>query len=193
MAGLFEQFDELLPAEIEEKSAESINWFRKNLRTIRLRVDEVSRSQGVTVQPSEMKTGEMFLYLYDAKHKETLPWYDKFPCMILLEKNAKGFMGLNLHYIAPRFRAKLLDELYKISTDEELGERTRFRITYELLKKITDLKYGIPCVKKYLWGHVNSRIQRVDPEHWDVVSMLPLQRFNENANTVYANSKRYFN
>jgi hypothetical protein len=30
------------------------------------------------------------------------------------------------------------------------------------------------------------------PEHWDVVSMLPLQRFNTNANTVYADSRRKF-
>ena len=47
-------------------------------------------------------------------------------------------------------------------------------------------------LKKYLWGHIDSRIQRIDPDHWDVVSMLPLQRFTVNANTVYADSKRKF-
>ena len=192
MAGLYEQYDNLLPAEIEERTDESLAWFRGNLRRIRLRVDEVARTQGETVQPSEMRMGEMFMYVYDAKYKETLPWYDKFPLVILLEKNPTGFLGLNLHYIAPRFRAKFLDKLYEYETDRGLEDEKRFMITYELLRSVTDLKYGIPCLKKYLWGHIDSRIQRIDPDHWDVVSMLPLQRFTVNANTVYADSKRKF-
>jgi hypothetical protein len=192
MSGLFEQYDNLLPAEIQEKTSESLDWFRKNLRKITLREDQVSRSQGETASPSNMRTGEMFMYMYDAKYKDLLPWYDRFPLMILLEKSPKGFLGLNLHYIAPRYRAVLLEELYKYSTDEDLEEGARFKLTYELLKSVSKLKYGIPCVKRYLWSHIDSRIQRVLPEHWDVVSMLPLQRFNTNANTVYADSRRKF-
>lgn len=192
MSGLFEQYDNLLPAEIQEKTSESLDWFRQNLRKITLRADEVSRSQGETASPSNMRTGEMFMYMYDAKYKDLLPWYDRFPLMILLEKSPKGFLGLNLHYIAPKYRAVLLEELYKYSTDEELEEGARFKLTYELLKSVSKLKYGIPCVKRYLWSHIDSRIQRVLPEHWDVVSMLPLQRFNTNANTVYADSRRKF-
>jgi hypothetical protein len=192
MSGLFEQYDNLLPAEIQEKTSESLDWFRKNLRKITLREDQVSRSQGETASPSNMRTGEMFMYMYDAKYKDLLPWYDRFPLMILLEKSPKGFLGLNLHYIAPRYRAVLLEELYKYSTDEDLEEGARFKLTYELLKSVSKLKYGIPCVKRYLWPHIDSRIQRVLPEHWDVVSMLPLQRFNTNANTVYADSRRKF-
>ena len=192
MSGLFEQYDNLLPAEIQEKTSESLDWFRKNLRKITLREDQVSRSQGETASPSNMRTGEMFMYMYDAKYKDLLPWYDRFPLMILLEKSPKGFLGLNLHYIAPKYRAVLLEELYKYSTDEDLEEGARFKLTYELLKSVSKLKYGIPCVKRYLWSHIDSRIQRVLPEHWDVVTMLPLQRFNTNANTVYADSRRKF-
>ena len=192
MSGLFEQYDNLLPAEIEQKTGESLDWFRKNLRKITLREDEVSRSQGETASPSNMRTGEMFMYMYDAKYKDLLPWYDRFPLMILLEKSPKGFLGLNLHYIAPKYRAVLLEELYKYSTDEDLEEGARFKLSYELLKSVSKLKYGIPCVKRYLWAHIDSRIQRVLPEHWDVVTMLPLQRFNTNANIVYADSRRKF-
>lgn len=192
MSGLFEQYDNLLPAEIQEKTSESLDWFRQNLRKITLRVDQVSSTQGETASPSNMRTGEMFMYMYDAKYKDLLPWYDRFPLMILLEKSSKGFLGLNLHYIAPKYRAVLLEELYKYSTDEELEDGARFKLTYELLKSVSKLKYGIPCVKRYLWSHIDSRIQRVLPEHWDVVSMLPLQRFNTNANTVYADSRRKF-
>ena len=192
MSGLFEEYDNLLPAEFEQKTEESLDWFRKNLRTIRLRQDEVARTQGETVRVSSMRIGEMFMYMYDAKYKDTLPWFDRFPCVILLEKSPKHFLGLNLHYIAPRFRARFLEELYALSTDDELEEGARFKLTYELLIAISELKYGIPCVKKYLWSHIDSRIQRVLPEHWDVVAMLPLQQFNTNANTVYADSKRKF-
>ena len=192
MSGLFEQYDNLLPSEFEEKTDESLQWFRKNLRNIRVKQEDILRSQGDTALPSDMRTGEMFMYMYDAKYKDVLPYYDKFPVMILIEKSFKGCIGLNLHYIPPRFRARFLEELYKLSNDDGLEEGAKFNITYELLMKISELKYGKPCVKKYLWTHIESRIIRILPEHWDVVSMLPLQQFNINANTVYADSKGKF-
>ena len=45
------------------------------------------------------------------KHKETLPFYDSFPLVIIIGKAKGGFLGMNLHYLPPTLRAKFLDAL----------------------------------------------------------------------------------
>ena len=50
-----------------------------------------------------------FGHYYDAKHKATLPYYDGFPLILMLGPAKGGFMGLNLHYLPPVVRARLLD------------------------------------------------------------------------------------
>ena len=53
--------------------------------------------------------GNMYMFFYDPKYKETLPYYDGFPLIIMLGPAKGGFMGLNLHYLPPAVRARLLD------------------------------------------------------------------------------------
>ena len=43
------------------------------------------------------------------------------------------------------------------------------------------------------YGNIDSMVCQIMPEHWSLVTMLPVQKFKgENANTVYKNSKRKF-
>jgi len=43
--------------------------------------------------------GNMYMYFYDPKMKQTLPYYDRFPLVLPYRATADGFIGLNLHYI----------------------------------------------------------------------------------------------
>ena len=132
------------------------------------------------------------MYLYDAKYQDLMPYWDKFPLTIVFDLLADGFMGINLHYIAPRYRTALLLGLYEIATDNEDDEEQRVILSYQLIKSVSGLRYAKPCVKRYLYGHVNSRIAEVPMENWDMMAMLPSQKFNVNANTVYAESREKF-
>ena len=100
-------------------------------------------------------------------------------------------MGINLHYIAPRHRALLMDALYQYMDEvEEEGEtavQPRFRIRYPMIKSISRLRWAKPCIKQYQFGYLNSRIVEVQPEAMDMVVMLPSQKFKSKGTNFSAN------
>ena len=126
------------------------------------------------------------MYQYDAKTKDKLPYFDRFPVVIVLETYETGFLGINFHYIPPMKRAEVLDGLLRYWD----GETDDIEMTYGLLKKISKLKWAKPCLKNYLYTHIGSRISEIPAEYWEVVVMLRTQQFNINANTVYKESRR---
>ena len=142
--------------------------------------------------------GRMYTFFYDPKTKDKLPYYDRFPVILLLEANQNGFSGLNLHYIPPRYRVKLLNELYDfiITDDEEDDEnmKTRIRVTYDILQSTAKMKFFRPCYKRYLTSHIEARALEIIPEYWDIMAMLPVGRFEkESVRKVYSESIRSFN
>ena len=53
--------------------------------------------------------GQMYMFQYDPKYKDVLPYYDRFPLVIPFEQTRRvgiaqgdGFYGLNLHYLPLR-------------------------------------------------------------------------------------------
>lgn len=189
MAQLFQQLSDLKPFEIKEKSEESLDWFRVELRNVRRRPDRILRSGEVT---TKTYVGKMYMFFYDAKYKETLPYWDRFPLMIMMDHYTDGFLGMNLHYIAPRYRVILLNNLYDLLINEDMDGMQRLMISYDLLSKKSGYRWMKPCIKRYLKSNLESRLFEVPIEHWDMVSMLPSARFNVNANTVYAESRKRF-
>ena len=189
MTSLFEKLDNESPAELQRRSLDSLDWFRNNVRDIRIRQDQALR-EGEVVTTLEL--GKMYMYYYDALHKDTLPYFDKFPLVVPIRKYATGFIGLNLHYIAPRYRMILLNEMFEYLNNTNMDESTRFRMTYDLLKSVSRLKYFRPCLKEYLYSQIRSQFSLVPSQYWVLVAMLPMQKFTVNANTVYSESRSKF-
>lgn len=191
MAQLFQQLSELKPFEIEERSEEALDWFRLQLRNVKKRPERLLREGEVVTQ---VFVGKMYMFFYDAKTQEKLPYWDRFPLVIPLEMYQDGFLGINLHYIAPRYRVVLLSNLYDLLRNEDSpSEKLRkLRVSYDMLIKQSRYRFMKPCIKRYLKTHVDSRVYEVPLEHWDMVSMLPSSLFTVNANTVYANSRKEF-
>ena len=107
----FKEIELLKPVELQERQKESLDWFKSNLKTIKsyAKPDKVLNQAGEDIIPTEMIVGEMYMFMYDAKHKDTLPYYDRFPLIFMLERYNNGFLGLNLHYLHPRLRVGLLE------------------------------------------------------------------------------------
>ena len=74
--------------------------------------------------------GKMYFYFYDPKTKDSMPYYDRFPLVIPIERYSDGFLGLNLHYIHPRQRIILLDKLSETATNKRFDEKTKLRVNY---------------------------------------------------------------
>ena len=180
----------LKPIEIENYTRESIEWFKDNLRQIRL--TETGRMNLLTEgrKVANMEEGKIHMFFYDAKGKDKLPYFDRFPLIITIDRQPTHFTGLNLHYLSPRMRVDFLTKIDEFMSDRNMDENTKFRMRYETLQGISRLKAFKPCFKKYLYSHVQSKIVEVPIDKWELITMLPSQQFTINANTVYADSRR---
>jgi hypothetical protein len=156
-------------------------WFRETA----LRVRSVNRNKYMeSADAKNLQTtidgdsiGSMFSFFYDPKHKKTLPYYDMFPLVFVIGPKPGGFLGINLHYLPPVLRAKLMDELHKITSDRKYNDKTKLVVSYELLNKAARFRYFKPCVKRYLFDHVQSKFLKIEPFYWDAALMLPTEKF----------------
>ena len=173
-----------------QKSLEARNWLRQKAAEVRTVNPKATIQQGPFLT-NRIITGNMYLFAYDPKTKEDLPYYDRFPLVFPFRRVPDGFYGINLHYLPPLLRAKLMDALYDTVNNDNMDETTRLRINYRILQSAAKFRYFEPCVKHYLNNHVKTRFLKVDPTQWDVALFLPLERFAKaNKLKVYADSKK---
>jgi hypothetical protein len=122
-------------------------------------------------------TGRMYFFFYSAKMQDTLPYWDRFPLVIPIERYPDGFLGLNLHYIPAKDRLVLLRKLGQHASGSLSDERTRFRLTYPILKATHSAYEATPCIKRYLFPHIKSRFLEIPATEWHLAAALPMQRF----------------
>ena len=167
---------------------DSRDWYREKAGAVRS-INTVSLlNKHPEQQRSAILPGFMYMFGYDAKHKDTLPYYDRFPLIFPFQVTADHFMGINLHYLPLQYRARLMDALYSITTNKKFDEKTRLRISYDLLNSSAKYRYFEPCVKKYLKSQLKTRFLLVPSAEWDIALFLPLERFTVNKNKVFKDS-----
>lgn len=160
-----------------KRTQKAIEWFYTMAKS-KLKRAKVPEEAFGAKRNSSTFIGGMFIYTYDPKYKDVLPWYDTVPCVIPVEMYSDGWLGLNLHYLPPVMRAKLMDKL--IEYRKRAGtDKAYMAVSYKLLKNVVKSKYFAPCVHRYLASHVTSRLVQVSDEYWEEVAMLPLQQFEK--------------
>ena len=196
MSNLFKNLEyEAFRNGITPRSAQSREWFRKKAATMG---KNVSRGALMKEDPIQLKSrkilGSMMMFFYDPKGKDTLPFYDSFPLVIVLKPAAGGFLGLNLHYLPPVLRAKFLDALLEVTNNEKYDDTTKFEATYDLMQRSAKFKYFKPCIKHYLTSHVRSKFAFVPAPEWEIATFLPTADFQKaSQSAVYADSRRKMN
>lgn len=145
----------------------SLKWFNNTIST--LRSHKVTRPY----------PGKMYAFAYDAKHKDTLPFWDKYPLIIYLGEGRVGttrlMYGLNLHYIPVKARQQLLEDLLvQYSSTNTLSNNTRLKVRWEQVK---GFKGADKMIKAYLPGHFKSAMAEIKPQDWANATMMPLQQF----------------
>lgn len=169
------------------------------------RVDFMRRNKSIPgainktnyVNPRMFLIGELFLYHYDPKWKDVLPYYDKFPLVIPLQLYNDGFLGLNLHYLPPNVRIAFLNKLMALATVAPGDTRLRLKISYDVLVASQRYNEYIPCLKRYLINHVDGRILKIQPHEWIMAAYLPIAIWKKTgdkpgarARTIYQESMR---
>jgi hypothetical protein len=147
-----------------------------------------------TIQDEELrdgkfKLGRLYYFYYDPKGKADLPYYDKFPLVLTLEKYQDGFLGLNLHYLPIKYRVAFVGKLMQFAVPGKDDEIKRLRVTYDILIASKRFKEFRPCIKRYLTPHIKSKLLAVQPDEWDTAIMLPVHQFKgAKPNEVWKNS-----
>ena len=176
--------------QITPRTKESRAWFMKKARAIRgISREELMKEEPISSSGRRI-IGSMQMFFYDPKHKETLPYYDTFPLVIVVKPAKGGFLGLNLHYLPPTLRAMFLDALMDNVTSKK-SDDAKFDLTVRLLAGTSKLRYYEPCIKHYLNPHVKSKFAQVKAPEWEIATFLPTAQFQKASNTkVYADSRK---
>jgi hypothetical protein len=188
-------FDEIIvkgvkTGQIPARTQDARDWYRKTAQKMRkINERELMRSDTdrLTNRPI---IGNMYMFYYDPKWKEELPYYDRFPLIFPFQKAAGGFLGLNLHYLPPQSRAKLMDGLYEYANNPRYDETTKIKLNYQMLNQASQLRFFKPCIKHYLSDHVVSKFMYIYPSEWDIALFLDTAKFEKaNRSQVYKDSK----
>jgi len=175
--------------QIPARTREARTWFRDTAlktRTSATRLMKEDRSRLV----DRIVPGKMYMFFYDPKHKQTLPYYDRFPLIVPIRPYSDGFLGINFHYLPPQLRAKLMDALYEITSNDRYDQTTKVRLSYAILKSTSKMRMFRPTIKRYLTSHVESRFLEITSAEWDIALMLPVAQFEKASQTQVWNESR---
>lgn len=192
MSNLFQKLGyEAFRAGINPRSQEARDWFRRKAQSLsRINRLELLQDDALKLTNRQL-VGSMQMFFYDPKHKETLPFYDKFPLAIIVGPAPGGFYGLNLHYLPAVLRAKFLDSLLNITSNNKFDETTKFELSYKMLNGARKMRYFKPCYKHYLTSHVKSRFARVSAPEWEIATFLPTADWQKQSQAkVHAASRK---
>lgn len=173
--------------ELLRDSRYAVNWFNDKLKELgqipdrRVILADTGKNRRLRQEPIY---GKMFLFYYDAKTKNKLKYFDRFPIVIPIQSirtsdGNEGFIGLNLHYLSPELRVKFLDKLFDLTNNQRKDTTTKFALTLSLLQKASKLKAFKPCLKIYLTNpnHIESSMLELSYQDWIIVSLLPTEKF----------------
>jgi len=161
----------------------SREWFRNlagNIKTMSVPKYKENLGQFQNVENlSENSIGRLYFFTYDPKLKDVLPYYDVFPLVFPFDMRADRMLGINLHYLSPYYRAKLMDALYETLNNDKYNKTTKLKINYDILKGASQFKLFKPCLKSYLFDHVGGPFINIAPKMWDFTIALPAERFKK--------------
>jgi hypothetical protein len=192
MAYLIDKINESLRKEgLQPRTNKAREWLRSKVGSLRPTPANIMRDRERL--KSSTIIGKMYFMYYDPKTKDSMPYYDRFPLVIPIERYPDGFLGLNLHYIHPKHRIILLDKLSETATNSRFDEKTRLRVNYEYLISSSRAFEAMPCIKRYLFSHIQSRFLEISANEWDIAALLPMETFAKaSASKVHADSRKKF-
>jgi len=108
--------------------------------------------------------GRVYTYIYDAIAKKTLPYYDRYPLVLVTSVNIKAhtFFGMNLHYLGYGNRKHLINLILK-----KLYHKTYDRIMTENFDAVLVGRYHMmyrQAIKQYRFSKVlRLQLREISP------------------------------
>lgn len=171
--------------------ARSIDWYRRKINDLggnspiaKTDLFKTTKDQQVT----RFLPGCMYMFRYDPKFKEELPYYDVFPCSLMFGMEGGLVRGINWHYLPYIVRGRLFDKLWQVAMVYRNNQQQCKRITWKLLSNVSRFPEVRPAIKSYLYSHIKSKLIKIDIDDWKTAMLLPVESFAKKSMT-YVNQK----
>jgi hypothetical protein len=163
--------------ELADAAKKSKTWFQQQAKLL----GNVTPNKVMKSDPTSLKArvipGKLYMFLYDPKTKDKLPYYDMFPLVFPFKKTPDGFIGLNMHYLPYQMRVMLLDKLMDFATNKKMSETTKLNYSWSMIDGVSRYRLAEPCVKRYLASHIRTSLKLIDANDWATAMLLPVEQF----------------
>lgn len=148
--------------------------------------------------PSQLTTrllpGKMYMFVYDPLYKHELPYFDRFPCVLLYKRTISGFSGLNLHYLPYQMRIQLLYRMMVFKTNAKMDENTRLRFQWSAIKGVAKFAPAVPAFHNYHFSGLRSQFREIRAYDWATAALLPVEQFVKLADDrIWDKSRQHVN
>ena len=167
----------------EEKSA---RWYQAAVRKYAQGINTFQEVAGSDIGKiaTQLEIGKMYMFAYDPATKETLPYWDNLPLVVICDPLPTGFSGINLHYLSPLLRANLLDRL--MPSIDKVDSDSKLRSDWSFVRNFSRFPETRKSTKRYLTQQIRGQMIEVNPRHWKSAVFLPVQQFQgASASKVY--------
>jgi hypothetical protein len=127
-------------------SGKSETWYRKQWN---------KRIQGF--QQSRPQVGGIYYFHYVAHEPERMEWYDRYPMAYCIAVDGSGWLGANLHYLAPGSRLGTVNQIKAAGNKDALF-------------------FPRSTIHRYRNTEIKSPVYNIPEDEWDSVQ-LPLEYF----------------
>lgn len=160
-------------AQVKSRTRDSV---QKNEKKSNEWFSDVIKKNVRGFKPNKPTIGKLYTYIYDAKHKDTLPYWDVYPLIVYLGPSLRYpglMMGLNLHYIPPKARKDFLEELLKYASTDRITNKTALKINWDKVKSMRGAEH---MIKAYIPQRIKGGMIEIKPQDWVNAVYLPTQR-----------------
>jgi len=166
------------PKKLNEKEVSAVQWFKNALGGIRKKkagsakdYEQILKDNSKGIKRRLLGQVIVFRYIPNSKTK----FYDKFPIVIVTGVSGNTITGLNLHYVPPMDRIKLILLMNSLLFNQKEMDlqKTRVKIFSLLTKKIF-AKYIGTAVNNYTIKNIAGKPKLTTPEEWSYLAFLPV-------------------
>jgi hypothetical protein len=170
----------------------SQRWYQAQVNNLKNLKPSVTRMLNSDTQhlTSRLVPGRLYLFQYNALHKDTLPYWDALPLVFPFKKLNDGFLGINLHYLPYALRFKLMGNLLDLVQNTD-NEDSQMMLSWQFLNASSKYQGVNACVKHYLKSQLASSFLNIPPKEWLAASMMPIEQFqNASKEAVWRQSRK---
>ena len=140
------------------KKNKSRDWYRGTLMKVleNYQGEQYDDPDNDRDQSGPAEAGEMYFFNYVATKPTRLKYYDQFPVTYIINTFNDGFLGANLHYVAPRIREGVALALLNSGDGVVVPNKTLHR---------------------YYFSGVQGNMMRIPESEMANVSLLPTEKF----------------